>query len=312
MLGQIRKLSGGGAEHSLFFPGARHGISAILCAVRKAFWRAIFLFAVIVAAFALPPAAQTPDGAAPSPDASQEQVPPGEAPPPTTRAPRPQPAYSGPVIVLNPAHGGTDPGARGENGLAERDIVLEYAQVVRATLESAGYRVVMTRTDDSNPSYDDRDAMANAYRDAIFISLHVASTGAIGTARAYYYQFWTPFPAATSAAQAPETAPQTAPAPPSAGLTEWDEAQRPYADRSRLLADLMQAQLAQSFSGSPAASAGAEVRELRSVAAPAMAIEISSVAVKDESVLRGFEAPLSASIERTLEAFRPANSAETK
>lgn len=233
------------------------------------------------------------------------------------QTPAPEPAYTGPVIVLDPAHGGTDPGARGANGLAEKDIVLEYAQDVRAALERAGYHVVLTRSDDSNPSYDDRDAVANAYHDAIFISLHVASTGTIGSARAYYYQFWTPFPPATPA---PQTAPgaQTAPTPntaappPRAGLTEWQEAQRPFADRSRMLADLMQAQLAQTFSGSPPASAGAEVRELRSVAAPAMAIEISSVAVTDENVLRGFEAPLSTCIERTLEAFRPANPAETK
>jgi N-acetylmuramoyl-L-alanine amidase len=236
-------------------------------------------------------------------DAPSQQAAPDQTAPPPAQAPPSQPAYSGPVIVLNPAHGGTDPGARGENGLAEKDVVLEYAQVLRATLEAAGYRVVMTRSDDSNPSYDDRDAVANAYRDAIFISLHVASTGTIGTVRAYYYQFWTPFPAAAAAAQTPAPA---AVAPPSAGLEEWDEAQRPYTDRSRLLADLMQAQLAQSFSGSPPASVGAEVRELRSVAAPAIAIEISSVAVPDENVLKAFEAPLSTCIARTLESFRPA------
>ncbi|MGC2421502.1 MAG: N-acetylmuramoyl-L-alanine amidase [Candidatus Acidiferrales bacterium] len=299
MLGQIRKLSGEGAKHSRLFPAAWRGISAILCAVRKAFWRAIFPIAVTAAAFAAWPAARTP-----LQETSPQQVPPDQTAPPTEQAPPSQPAYSGPVIVLNPAHGGTDPGARGENGLAEKDIVLEYGQAVRATLEAAGYRVVMTRSDDSNPSYDDRDAMANEHHDAIFISLHVASTGTIGTVRTYYYQFWTPFSAATPTAQTPAPA---AAAPPSAGLEEWDEAQRPYTDRSRLLADLMQAQMAQSFSGSPAASTGAEVRELRSVAAPAIAIEISSVAVPDENVLKAFEAPLSTCIARTLEAFRPAN-----
>ena len=255
--------------------------------MRKPFQYSIFLPAVIALAFAVSPAAQTPT----------DQV-----APPVAQSAAPQQSFGAPIIVLNPAHGGTDPGARGENGLAEKDIVLEYAQAVRAALEGAGYRVLMTRSDDSNPSYDDRDAVANAHHDAIYLSLHVASTGAAGTARTYYYQFWTPFPAATPA-------PQTAAAPPRAGLTEWEEAQRPYADRSRLLADLMQAQLAQTFSGSPATAAGGEVRELRSVTAPAIAIEISSVAMKDESALRAFEAPLSTCIVRTLEAFRPANAA---
>jgi N-acetylmuramoyl-L-alanine amidase len=261
----------------------------------------------MAAAFAVAPAAQTPSNPAPAQGASEEQAPTGELPASPAQPPAPtQPAYSGPVIVLNPAHGGTDPGARGENGLVEKDITLEYAQAVRAALERDGYHVLMTRGDDSNPSYDDRDAVANAYRDAIFISLHVGSTGTIGTARAYYYQFWTPFPALASA---PQTA---ATSSPHASFAVWEEAQRPYADRSRLLADLMQAQLAQTFSGSPATSAGAKVRELRSVAAPAIAIEISNVAVKDASVLRAFVAPLGACIARTLEAFHPANAAESK
>jgi N-acetylmuramoyl-L-alanine amidase len=285
--------------------------------VRKAFLCAIFLGGV-TAAIAGRPAAQTPGGAAPSqepsaqPVPSEQQAPNDQTVPPSEQAPAPAPAYSGPVIVLDPAHGGTDPGARGANGLAEKDIVLEYAQDVRAALERAGYHVVLTRSDDSNPSYDDRDAVANAYHDAIFISLHVASTGTIGSARAYYYQFWTPFPAATPVPQTVPAAQTPEAAPPRAGLTEWQEAQRPFADRSRMLAELMQAQLAQTFSGSSAVSAGAGVRELRSVAAPAMAIEISSVAVTDENVLRGYEVPLSTCIERTLEAFRPANPAETK
>ena len=90
--------------------------------------------------------------------------------------------------MINPAHGGTDNGARGQNGSVEKDVVLVFARMVRSEFERQGYRVVMTRNDDSNPSYEDRAAIANAYRDAIFISFHVSSTGQIGTARAYSYQ----------------------------------------------------------------------------------------------------------------------------
>ncbi len=96
------------------------------------------------------------------------------------------------MIVLDAAHGGTDTGARGETGIVEKDVVLQIARTVRAELERQGYRVVMSRNDDSNPSYDERAAMANASRDAIFISLHIGSTGNPGTVRAFYDQLATP------------------------------------------------------------------------------------------------------------------------
>lgn len=211
--------------------------------------------------------------------------------------------------MLDPAHGGTDSGARGENGIFEKDLVLDIARTVRAELERQGYRVAMTRDDDSNPSYDDRAAVANASHDAIFISLHIASTGTAGTARAYYDQFWTPIPS-----PAPPAADANAKkaSPPVNTLVTWQEAQRPYAEASHRLADLLQAQCAQVFSGSPVASTGAAVRELRSVAAPAVALEISSVSVSNPDSLRAAAAPLATAIARSIPAFRAANAAGAK
>jgi len=198
---------------------------------------------------------------------------------------------SGLIVVLDPAHGGTDSGARGQGGVAEKDIVLDLARIVRSELERNGFRVLLTRSDDSSPSYDDRAAIANAQRDVVFISLHVASTGAPNTVRAYYEQFAAPFP--------PAAAP---PAPNS--LPVWDEAQRPYVDASHRLADLTQTQLATNFSGSPVTSMGVPIRGLRSVAAPAIAIEISSVSVPDPSSLATSAAPLASAIVHALEAYR--------
>ena len=45
----------------------------------------------------------------------------------------PQP--SGFVVVLDPAHGGTDSGARGESGVVEKDLVLQFARVVKTDVE---------------------------------------------------------------------------------------------------------------------------------------------------------------------------------
>ena len=150
-------------------------ISAILSAVRIL----LLSIAVLVAAGASMLLAQqtTPEPPSSQQPPMQQGLP--AQPPPAALPP-------GPVIVLDPAHGGTDPGARGPSGTVEKDIVLQYARTVRAGLERQGYRVVMTRNDDSNPSHDDRTAIADNHRDAIFITLHVSSTGTIGTARAYY------------------------------------------------------------------------------------------------------------------------------
>jgi len=213
------------------------------------------------------------------------------------------------VIVLDPAHGGTDTGARGENGVAEKDIVLQIARAVREQLSRDAYRVLLTRNDDSNPSYDDRAALANAYRDAIFISLHVSSTGTPGTARAYYDQFSTPIPQ-PSVATGPGAKP--AAAPPASSLAVWEQAQRPYLDTSHRLADLIQADLAQSFSGSPSASIAAPVRALRSVTEPAVAIEISSVSGSTPDALAATAGPVAAAIAHGISALRQTSSAGVK
>jgi N-acetylmuramoyl-L-alanine amidase len=260
-------------------------ISDILSAVRNSVFVVGLIFAVAVFAS--------------EPRSTAAQVSPAPVPEPA----QPPPAPAGPVIVLDPAHGGTDTGARGETAV-EKDVVLQIARSVRAELERRGYRVVLTRNDDSNPSYDDRAALANAYHDAIFISLHVASTGADGTVRTYYTQFSTPVVsedvAATPSAKAPN------PAPPR--LLQWEEAQRPYLNASHLLADLIQGELAQAFSGSPQAAMAVPVRALRSVTSPAVAIEISSVSAPTPGVFTASGGPLANAIALATAASRPASS----
>ena len=221
------------------------------------------------------------------------------------------------MIVLDPAHGGTNTGARGENGLVEKDLVLQIARTLQAQLENHGYRVLMTRTDDSNPSYDDRAAIANAYRNAIFITLHVGSTGKIGTVRAYYDEFWTPNPAMQSSAQMPAPAPNAKPSPPVIAklpantLISWRQAQRPYVEASHRLADLLQLQFAQTFAGSPLLSSGVPLRDLRSVADPAVAIEIANVSASSADTILALSGPLSADIEQAIATFRQAPLPET-
>lgn len=206
------------------------------------------------------------------------------------------------MIVLNPAHGGTDTGARGGTGAIEKDIVLQYAKAVRAELERDNFRVVLTRDDDSNPSYDDRAAMANTYRDVIFVSLHVASSGAVGTARVYYYRFAS-VPNGPTATIASTALPNPQPA---TSLVLWQLAQQPYVETSHRLADALQTELAQRMSGSPIVATAVPVRELRSISAPAIAVEVSSVSVTDPNSLSAFAAPLAAAVGRGLQSFKSA------
>jgi N-acetylmuramoyl-L-alanine amidase len=288
--------------------------------------RALFIFAILAAgglvnasvASASPwqEDGQTPAQIPAPPPTQQTPTPPQQPAPALNPAPTAPPAHIGPVIVINPAHGGTDEGARADNGLLEKNVALILARMLRSEFERQGFRVVMTRNDDSNPSYEDRAAVANAFRDAIFISLHVSSTGQMGTARAYSYQFSTPIAAvaATMAAGPAITTGSSAtnvvapPNAPSNGLILWEEAQRPYLESSHKLADALQAALAQKFAGSPGTSTRFAVRELRSVAAPAIAVELSSVTAADSNSLLALGASLAATIERSLQAVRPTGS----
>lgn len=77
------------------------------------------------------------------------------------------------TIVLDPGHGGRDPGAIGPNGTKEKDIALQVALRLKKLLESElGVRVKMTRENDTFVKLDDRTSIANAAQGKMFISLH--------------------------------------------------------------------------------------------------------------------------------------------
>lgn len=75
-------------------------------------------------------------------------------------------------IVIDPGHGGKDPGAIGPSGLQEKDVVLKVALKVRDLLESYGYTVIMTRTTDVYLSLQERCDIANNNDADLFISIH--------------------------------------------------------------------------------------------------------------------------------------------
>lgn len=85
--------------------------------------------------------------------------------------PPPPPAPRRFKIVLDPGHGGKDPGASGFGGIAEKDIVLAIAQYLKARL-APDLDVVLTRETDVFLALEERTARANAERADLFISIH--------------------------------------------------------------------------------------------------------------------------------------------
>ncbi len=81
-----------------------------------------------------------------------------------------------PVVVIDPGHGGQDPGAIGPRGTREKDIVLEYARALQNRLIKTGkFKVVLTREGDKFIPLRERVAIARAAGGDIFLSLHADS-----------------------------------------------------------------------------------------------------------------------------------------
>lgn len=103
-------------------------------------------------------------------------------PVPETPQPAPKPPSQKPfIIIIDPGHGGKDPGALGRNKTREKDITLAVAKELEKELKKIFPRaqIVLTRKDDRYLSLVERTAKANALasdfantQDAIFISLH--------------------------------------------------------------------------------------------------------------------------------------------
>lgn len=75
------------------------------------------------------------------------------------------------MVVIDPGHGGSDNGAKW-GGIAEKDLNLDVARRVEELLKKRGIPVVMTRRSDVFVSLDSRAALANRYKNSLFVSIH--------------------------------------------------------------------------------------------------------------------------------------------
>lgn len=126
---------------------------------------------------AAPPAGPAPASPQVSPPEVTPALGPAPAQKPTTQAfappPSPEAKPGKKVVVLDPGHGGVDPGAEGRTGVYEKYLTLSMATELKRQLDATGrYQVVLTRDKDIFIPLRERIAIARAAGADLFISLH--------------------------------------------------------------------------------------------------------------------------------------------
>ncbi len=163
--------------------------------------------------------------------------------------PPPRPRF---LVLIDPAHGGTDIGAAITPQLPEKDVVLALARRVQHELQAKGIAASLLRTGDYAISLDQRAISINAARPALYIAIHAANTGK------GVHVFTELLPAENAAA---------------GEFLPWDTAQAAYSDLSGVVAGSIAAELENRKL--PNATLPAPLRPMNNVAAPAVAIEIA-------------------------------------
>jgi N-acetylmuramoyl-L-alanine amidase len=156
------------------------------------------------------------------------------------------------LAVVDPAHGGEERGAALTDKLAEKDVTLGFARLLRHELEMRGFAVAMMRDADTTSTLDQRAAAANVARAGIYISLHAVAQGS--GARVY-----------TALLPVEGT---------SKGIFHaWNAAQAPSLPVSRIVSAAIVAEMQQREF--PAQGSSASLRPLNNVFMPAVAVELA-------------------------------------
>ena len=98
------------------------------------------------------------------------------------------------LVVIDPGHGGSDPGAIGIGGIRETDVVLEVSKLVKKLLSDKGVKVRLTRKNEVELDLPPRVSFANKTDADVFVSIHAnASRGKrrdINGLETFYYRGW--------------------------------------------------------------------------------------------------------------------------
>jgi N-acetylmuramoyl-L-alanine amidase len=220
---------------------------------------------------------------------------------PALEQPAPVPAAAPLLtIAIDPGHGGSETGAVGPGGLQEKDITLEVAKKLAATLPRVlACRTVLSRDSDAVVSLDDRTAVANHEKADLFLSIHANSSRATAArgSETYYLSLEASDKIAQELARrenqaggaAPES-PGERPGNPDLDFVLWDLAQSAHLKESSELAEAIQTEL---NAVSDTASRGikqAPFRVLVGASMPAVLVEIGFISnAEEEKRLRNAE-----------------------
>jgi N-acetylmuramoyl-L-alanine amidase len=164
------------------------------------------------------------------------------------------------LVVLDPAHGGSEPGATIGDKVLEKDITLAVMTKLRAALASAGFTVISTReADNPDPiATDQRAEIANRAHALACIVIHATATGS----GVHVYT-----------STLPPTMTDTDEAPSSFVPVPWDAAQSAFVRQSLSLASGLTSALGSNHL--PASTGQAPLRPLDNMMCPAVAIEMA-------------------------------------
>lgn len=242
---------------------------------------------------------------------------------PTTTGSRPAPPRETEgvrTIILDPGHGGSETGATGASGVAEKDLTLLLAQGLKASLERRlPVRVLLTRSEDAFLPLETRSALANQNKADLFISLHLNSVaGGGGRAHGAETYFLSMQASDSRAAQSAEQENHSAAgttAPGDGGgdplydlqLILWDLAQSHYLAASQRLAALIQEELNGALDLPNRGVKQAPFRVLMGAAMPAVLVELGFLSnPEEEGKLQdpGYRADLIAALTRAVGRYK--------
>jgi N-acetylmuramoyl-L-alanine amidase len=202
------------------------------------------------------------------------------------------------IIVLDPGHGGQEPGARGPNGTLEKSVTLTLARMVAAVLGPA-YEVTLTRTDDYQVDLVKRTALANHLNADLFISIHTGASFAHSTAgtSVYYYQNSMHSSPSSWDASTLNDGDENRP-------VRWDRIQNRHQGKSYALAQMISARLGDVNTVENCRIQGVPLMVLQGADMPAVLIEVGYLTnpleeknLRDQRFLRTLAAEISKAIE---------------
>ncbi len=156
------------------------------------------------------------------------------------------------LAVVDPAHGGEERGAALTDSLAEKDVTLGFARLLRHELEIRGFAVTLLRDADNSLTLDQRAAAANTARAGIYISLHAVSQGS----GARVYTTLLPVEGTSNGV-----------------FHAWNAAQAPALPVSRMVSAAIVAEMQKREF--PVRASSASLRPLNNVFMPAVAVELA-------------------------------------